>query len=427
MAHDVGNRLRDLSVVRQAVASAQHGADPRLLRWRAEGLWQGYAGLAVMSGMLDAARPGCGWDEAGLEQLRLAVAGAERQPRPATGLGAGLAGLATAASVLSRDGARYRRLLRTLDAALIDAVRARTAALLVSRPHGVGVATFDVIAGLAGAGRYLLTRGHEPAARPALDSVLRTLVYLSEEDDAGVPHWYTPAEHMTENFLRTAYPHGHLNLGLAHGIAGPLALFSQATIAGFEVAGQEEAIARTADWLVRSAVDDEWGVNFPAVAELRAPAEVAAPGGEARPSRSAWCYGAPGIARALWMAGTATNRHEYTDLAVQAMAAVYRRPRLARRIDSPTVCHGVAGLLQVTLRFANESGLTMFGDAARDLTAQLLDAFEPSSVFGYRNLEPAGGRVDHPGLLDGAAGVALVLLAAVTPEDPVWDRVLLLS
>jgi hypothetical protein len=35
--------------------------------------------------------------------------------------------------------------------------------------------------------------------------------------------------------------------------------------------------------------------------------------------------------------------------------------------------------------------------------------------------------VDRPGLLDGAPGAALVLLAAATDVEPAWDRVFLLS
>ena len=38
-----------------------------------------------------------------------------------------------------------------------------------------------------------------------------------------------------------------------------------------------------------------------------------------------------------------------------------------------------------------------------------------------------GGRIDQPGLLDGAPGVALALLAAATPVEPTWDRLFLLA
>jgi hypothetical protein len=427
LADDVGGRLRGHGAVDDAVEAARRPADePRLVHWRPEGLWQGYAGLALLPAALDAVRPGHDWDRTGLEHLRVAVRGIESRRDLGPGLAHGLSGLATAAHALSREGTRYRRLLCTVEAALVEVVTAHADTLRLSGPHGVAVSTFDVIAGLTGAGRYLLARRDELPCRRALESVLSCLVCLSEEDAEGVPHWHTGLEHMTDGAVGMSYPDGHVNLGLAHGVAGPLALLSLATIAGVAVDGQRQAIVRTADWLGRSRLDDEWGVNFPPAAPLAPPGGTTAHV-QRSPSRSTWCYGAPGMARALWLAGTATHRRDCRDLAVAAMGAVYRRPASVRRVDSPTVCHGVAGLLQVTLRFANECRSPMFVDAARDLTARLVDAHEPASRFGYRNLESNGGRVDHPGLLDGAAGVALVLLAAATPVEPTWDRVLLLS
>jgi hypothetical protein len=109
------------------------------------------------------------------------------------------------------------------------------------------------------------------------------------------------------------------------------------------------------------------------------------------------------------------------------MEAVYRRPISVRCIESPTFCHGVAGLLQITLRFANDTGLPLFTEAAVSLTEELLSAYEPDSLLGYRNWEPGGTRVDQPGLLDGAPGILLVLLAASTDVEPSWDRAFLLS
>ena len=79
------------------------------------------------------------------------------------------------------------------------------------------------------------------------------------------------------------------------------------------------------------------------------------------------------------------------------------------------------------MRFAIETRLPLFADEARTLHRQLTDAYEPDSAFGYRNVEPGGTRIDQPGLLDGAAGVALVLLAASTPVEPTWDALFLLS
>src|SRR5207253_2631831 len=118
-------------------------------------------------------------------------------------------------------------------------------------------------------------------------------------------------------------------------------------IHGLGVAGGQDAIDRIAGWLTEQRLEDEWGITWPDVAPL----------GDEKPApaRSAWCYGAPGVARALWLAGEALGERSHRELAVEAMAAVYRRPMATRRIDSPTFCHGVAGLLQITLRFLQDT------------------------------------------------------------------------
>ena len=223
------------------------------------------------------------------------------------------------------------------------------------------------------------------------------------------------------------YPHGNLNCGLAHGIPGPLALMALALSHEIAVPGIEEAIDRLADWLLEHRADDGWGVNWPYAVPLTAGGVPDHNAPACSPSRAAWCYGAPGVARALWLAGMGRNRPKWQALAIEAMEAVYRRPIAARCIDSPTFCHGVAGLLHVTLRFANDTRLPAFTEAAADLAEWLLSAYEPDSLLGYRNWEPGGTRVDQAGLLDGAPGVLLALLAASTDVEPLWDRAFLLA
>jgi hypothetical protein len=291
---------------------------------------------------------------------------------------------------------------------------------------GVSFGEFDVISGLAGIGGYLLLRREDPGAAAAVESALHALVSLAAET-GDRPRWWTPAHLLGDEEMAALYPHGNLNCGLAHGIPGPLALMALALSLGVVVPSSEEAVDRLADWLVGQRVDDAWGVNWPYAVPLTAeglPDQSAAAYG---PSRAAWCYGAPGVARALWLAGVARDRPEWRNLAIEAMEAVCRRPIPSRWIDSPTFCHGVAGLLQIILRFANDTKLPVFAQEAANLTDWLLSAYEPESLLGYRNWEPGGTRVDQPGLLDGAPGVLLALLAASTDMEPVWDRAFLLS
>lgn len=431
LAQEVTKRASALERAQRATELAPSQTKfPKSIHWRPFAVAQGFAGLAILCGGVDEVLPRNGWDERAHEYLRLAARGAEAQPNLPPGLYSGLAGLAFVAWYLSRERTRYRRLLATLDAALLAQLR-RTLSHDIVR-HGVDVTTFDLISGLAGIGRYLLLRADEPAHRAALEAVLRALVALLEEDN-GLPHWHTPARFLTDSATRERYPRGHLNCGLAHGIPGPLALLSLAANQGVVVEGQHDAIGRAADWLRDQQLHDRWGVNWPVAVSLSEKAEAQGRSDQERerssnlPSRTAWCYGAPGIARALWFAGEALNDESYRALAIAAMEAVYRRPLAARHIDSPTFCHGVAGLQQITLRFAHDCDSALFVEAARALHQQLVDCYEPESLLGYRNIDPDGGRVDQAGFLDGAAALPLVLLAASTPVEPRWDALFLLS
>jgi hypothetical protein len=338
----------------------------------------------------------------------------------------GLAGLAFAGWLLSRRGTRYQNLLATLDHTLLPQVTAQAEGFAGPITDGIPFGQFDVISGLAGIGGYLLLRRKDPGAATALESALRFLVALAT--DAGSrPRWWTPSHLLGDEEMAALYPHGNLNCGLAHGIPGPLALMALALSHGISVPGIQGAIDQLVGWLVGHRADDAWGVNWPYAVSLTqdglpdrgAPADG--------PSRAAWCYGAPGVARALWLAGVSRDRPDWRNLAIEAMEAVHRRPIAERQIDSPTFCHGVAGLLQITLRFANDTALPVFTEAAAGLTEWLLSAYEPDSLLGYRNWEPGGTRVDQPGLLDGAPGVLLALLAAFNDVEPSWDRAFLLS
>ncbi len=428
-AGHVGQAIADRARVRQAVLSAsEQTAFPRSVHWRDHDVAQGDAGIALACGQFDRCFPDVGWDMVGHEYLSCAVGSVEGARVPA-GLFSGLAGLGFVTGQLSRGGMRYTRLAKRIEAEL-ETATLTLARSVDGRRAGLAVSEFDAISGLSGVVAHLLARpahaeasGSDAARTAPLSAALGALVRLVRVPGPDGPRWATPPEFFAHEEEARRYPQGNLNCGLAHGIPGPLAALSLALAAGVRVDGMHEAVSEAARWLVEHRRDDRWGVNWPAVVTL--------PDAGARhdgPSRAAWCYGSPGLSRALWLAGAALGDGGMQALAVEAMASVYARPVSARQIGSPTFCHGIAGLLQITLRFRGDTGNPMFSDAAAALVDQLVDSFEPDdSLLGFRCLESGGTRVDQPGLLDGAPGVALVLLAAATPVEPAWDRLFLLA
>jgi hypothetical protein len=425
VAAEVAARVADPGRAAGLVAAAlRQTARPGSVHWRGHAVGQGHAGLALLFGALDRRLPGEGWDRTAHRHLALAVRAAESLAHPPAGLFAGLAGVGLVASCLSEDGSRYRRLLAGVDQAL--AARAGRAGRellgggVPDRTRGVAVREFDLISGLAGVGAYLLVRRAQPGVAPALRGLLEGLVELTGADADG-PRWRTPPARLPAA-ERAHYPAGYLNCGLAHGIPGPLAVLALALQAGVEVPGLRSAVARAAGWLASHRSDDPSGPNWP----------HAVPGGSGRPAvavpaRTAWCYGGPGVAAALRLAGQALGDAGHRDLAAAALLAALARTDQGRAVGSPTFCHGQAGLLAVTAAFARATGDPGFGRAAAAMAARLLDRFDPAAPLGYRDLEAGGRAVDQPGLLTGAPGVALALLGATAPAEPAWGRLFLLA
>ena len=429
-ALEVARRLREPEQVEAAVLEAKLQSEKGVPRWAAHSLAQGYAGIALLFEQLDRCFPDNGWDTAAREYLELAVHSVATCVPLTASLFAGLGGVAFSALYLSRRGARYQRLLATLDRSLISLVKPMVADLH-GRGNGVGSEAFDVISGLSGAGVYLLGRPDCAEVQEILVHLIGVLIELSDDGD-GLPNWHTPAYLSSpEDFMLKLFPSGYLNCGLAHGIPGPLAILSLARMAGVSCKGIDEAIDRLATWLANHRLDDEWGINWPAgvglLAKGKGPDRIAAV--TASPTAQAgWCYGSPGVARSLYLAGIALKKPAYCELATRSIEDVLRRSFEARKIGSPTFCHGIAGLLQIVMRFANDTASPSIRAGSEALTSQLLKLHEPQSLLGFRSLGAGGNRVDQPGLLDGAPGVALVLLAAAVGDvEPGWDRMFLLS
>lgn len=419
----IAERLRDPQRVAEfAALTAEQSSEETKRPWGGYSVSFGDAGLALLFGQLDRCYPDQSWDRVAHSYLTSAgrslesVPGAQLPP----GLISGLAGLCFTTHYLSRNGTRYQRMLGTLDELLAERTIA-TARLPDPFPDGVSFHDYDQISGPAGIGAYLLLRGDLPGSAAALATVLDRLLFLSEWRDDGQLRLFIPPEWQPTPRHLAQYPQGATDCGLAHGVPGPLALLALAQINGVERPGLVAAIRRLADWIVAQRCDDSWGINWPSGVP---------PQGEPRdrtPTKAGWCYGSPGVARALWLAGLALHDSELQALAVEALRAVRRRPIALRGIPSPIICHGVAGTLQIVLRFANDTGDPQLVALAEEMTQELLNLFDASAPVGFRDVEYAGQLIDNPGLLNGAAGIALALLAAASDIEPQWHRMFLLA
>jgi hypothetical protein len=274
-----------------------------------------------------------------------------------------------------------------------------------------------VINGLAGIGRILLAAviaGHTQA-EPGLEAAANSLTAMITTSTGGRPGWWRPAP---RNPAAIADPHNldAANTGLAHGIAGPIAFLAGCQLAGWSIAAQAEAIDRAAGWLLHWRTGDGWAPQITAD-DLAGTSS----GPSTRGRRDAWCYGAPGVGIALVAAGRALDDQNLINAGRSVIDAL--SPCTGGwDTEGPTVCHGSAGVLLC----AQAVGSSHTANIAAD---RLAGQYDPGLPFFFRHSDH-GLVTDEPGLLVGAAGIALALAdrnALAGPCVPTsWAAALLL-
>ncbi|WP_354644378.1 lanthionine synthetase C family protein [Kitasatospora camelliae] len=420
------DRLADPAATAAATRIPAEAADDGV----PEGIWaeltlgSGSPGLAIaFSG---GSRPATDRTARAHGYLGVATRAAAQGDTTPSGIFKGPGALAFAVLIANRATGGYASALQRLD----DYQRQLVRTALPAVPDGPlpTIGHYEVVRGMTGVGRYLLARAE--TCGEELESVLGYLIRLAcgevEHRGRRVPRWWALDAPRTGS--EAQLPDGHLNLGISHGVAGPLALLSLAWRQGVRLPGQREAIESAAGLLARWAVRDGYGVYWPGYLDL---AEYTA-GPEAFDTPAgwpSWCYGAPGVSRAVQLAGLALGRPDWTALALASAERLLAVPMDDWGIHDHALCHGWAGALHQLGRLNDEFGDERI-EALRDrVAARLVDAFDPAAPFGYRftmTAVPFGS--DVSGYLDGASGVALALDAYATGGSPTgWDMPLLLS
>jgi len=280
---------------------------------------------------------------------------------------------------------------------------------------------YDLISGLVGFGVYALERFPRPSAVRCLEAIVDRLDETAETNGQEVT-WFTPPE-MLPSTQRESSPLGHYNLGVAHGVPGVIALLADACRLGIRQERARPLLEGAVRWVVPQQLAVPRGACFPS---------WISPGIEPRPSRLAWCYGDPGIAATLLYAARATGTEEWESAALAIATHAARALPEDTGIRDAGLCHGAFGLAHLYNRIYQAAGDELFADAARlwyRLGLEMRRA--EGGIAGFQSWLPGPdsqlGWASDPGFLTGAAGVGLALLAAVTPVEPDWDRLLLVG
>jgi lantibiotic biosynthesis protein len=368
-------------------------------------LASGSAGLAVCNGQLARTRSRRQAADAACMHLEAATGVLATEPLTSS-LYSGFTGIAWAVELVDR-------LLGTEGEDRNGDIDEAVTRLLPRYPEQ---APYDLINGLAGLGVYALARWPRPGAAQCLLGVVEQLARRARHDRDGV-YWWTPPSWKGPRLDRHQ-PAG-VDLGVAHGIAGVVPLLARVQRLGLAQQTVRPLLDGAVGWLLAHLVDTASGPTVP---------YFVADGVEPGPARSAWCYGDPGVAAALLLAARDAGEPAWAaDAITLAMGAANRPPDQTGVVDAG-LCHGSAGLAHLFNRMYQMTAEPILADAARfwvERTLELCSAAVPgqgAAVTGGAPTPWAG-----PGLLEGAAGIALAMEAASTTAEPAWDQMLLVS
>ena len=274
---------------------------------------------------------------------------------------------------------------------------------------------YDLMSGAVGIGALALELGPGAPGDELLGAVAAHLAQTLEHRD-GALTWASP---------RPAGPGlGVYNLGVAQGVPGIIGVLAGALASGRAVHGARGLLEGAARWTLAQRLTDADSCLPYAVGAAR----------DDEPSRLAWCYGDAGAAVTLLLAARALADDDIDRAARELAARAASRRADTAGVNDTGFCHGSAGLAHLFGRLWQLTDDDRCAAAGRYWLQRTLDMRRPAlPVAGFPALVHPDGEAGQPeprpvaGMLTGAAGVALVLLAACSAKDPSWDRAMLAS
>lgn len=214
-----------------------------------------------------------------------------------------------------------------------------------------------------------------------------------------------------------------INLGLSHGIPSIIWFLTKC----YEHKIEEEKcfflINGAIKWITRQKLFTQSLSLYPTSIEDSIPIKN---------SRLGWCYGDLGIASVLWQAGKALSNEEFKNEALNIMLHASLRKNLKEKeniTNDAGICHGTSGIAHIFNRFYWETRSPVFKETANYWIEETLKmAYHKDGLAGYKSWNGKDtGWLNNYGLLEGIAGIGLVLYSHLSDEEPKWDRCLLLS
>lgn len=341
----------------------------------------------------------------------------------------GCSGICLAICECSNNGEYYGKFKESLDAFLKDLIEVKLE--LIHSSEETLMFNYDTIQGLSGILNYMLMNDlNKKYFLEQIKEILHYFVKLSNKynyEGIDIPHWRISAENLFLQEERELFPEGAINLGLSHGIAGPLIVMSKAFNSNIKVPGLREAVLSISELLTANL--DTKHNNWPSMIDIR---KLSNKNQVFDDSRDAWCYGRPGVAYSLLKASQALKNSQLLYIACETMKSAIDSEI---GLISPTFCHGYIGVSYIYKKFYEVTKIKAFNLESKRLMNKTLSFYDENLPFGFPNWEYNTNdqnqqemkMINTIGILDGVTGVLLPILSMLGSKKTNWDAVFLLD
>ena len=279
----------------------------------------------------------------------------------------------------------------------------------------------DFLYGAVGEMVYLLSRiNYNDDVKNSLAEIGGALIEKSEKSENGI--YWKESEFMLEEYQKD---NEVVNLGISHGQASKIFIFTKLIESGIEVDRYGEVLSEVVNYILRCKNKYTEKTMFPGIIENN----------KGHDSAFWWSYGDLGIGIALYQAGEALQDSEIKNLA-ERIFIHYRNTKIEETgMFEASLCRGTSGVALMYHNMFVNTGNTSLRKTSNywfDETIKLAK-FDRDSIAGFKYLNNHSPNRNewyyqsNPNLLMGTAGVGLALLSKLSRKKLAWSRCLLLN
>lgn len=268
--------------------------------------------------------------------------------------------------------------------------------------------SYDILGGIAGVVYYLLDCEeilNQPEEKLKLRDLIRFLIYLSGD----YSYWgkqilrYHIRRQQFLAIERKTMKQGHINFGMAHGVAGPLVALAKAKRQGIQEMYLEEAIWKLFGLYEELCVENNGIVRYP----RRLPIDCYVSKTSADLTENAgWCYGNLGIVRSLMKTAKYLRKPMEYAYYLDKLVDILAQPAKEYNLSSPIVCHGYGSVISIQkYAFLESQDERCLVNLERNVEITLKEHRKKMQDEGYRK---------DFSLLNGSAGTILALCNSMT-------------